>query len=187
MINNDKEFLAKIRDDMLQTRQRRFQLQLAKVTSVGSLIGIASILFDKLHLPLFFYTIPFVALGFDLFIMGESFTMRRMCVYINLIKKKHQDLEFHWEEFVNFNPNKFSTIGSLIITLIAATGSCLIVVLTHNGQSSWFENLYNIAWLVSVLACFITIVLIEYRVFHKGWTVPQGLENYLDSIRLTDT
>lgn len=163
---------------MLQCRQRRFHQQLAKITSVGTLIGVASMLLDKLHLAVFFYVIPFVAFGFDLFLIGESFTMRRLAAFVREAKTRNLDLEFCWEEFVRLNPNKYSTVGNLGFTLIAAIGSILIVVLTNAARSPWFNNLFNICWLLVIVIFFVSLVCIEQRLAHRTWSVPEMLKVY---------
>ena len=69
---SDEDFYLKLRDDMLQTKQRRFQYQLAKVTSLGSLVGIGALLIKDVMLTMFFYVIPFISFAFDLLIFVPS-------------------------------------------------------------------------------------------------------------------
>lgn len=138
-------------------------------------MGIASMLFDKAKLPLFFYVIPFVALAFDLFIIGESFTMKRMTEFIRWIKSEQQDVEFSWEKFVQLNPNKFSNFGNLVITLIATIGSLLILLITHNSPASWFSIAVNVVWLVAAAVTIILIAFLNYRLLYKKWSFPKNL------------
>ena len=99
-IMNEDAFYGKLREDMLQTRRRRFQYQLAKIGSIGSLVGVATLVVEKTDVTLFYYVIPFVATAFDFYVLGESFTMRRMAAFIRQHKAGTNDIEFKWEEFV---------------------------------------------------------------------------------------
>ena len=105
----DEAFYFKLRDEMQQTRQRRFQFQLAKVTSLGTLVGAASLLIKNFELNIFFYVIPFIAFSFDLLIVSESFTLRRLSFFIFEEKKSAQGAEHRWELFVRNNPDRFAS------------------------------------------------------------------------------
>ena len=92
-----QDFLFKLREEMAQIEQRRFQFQLAKVTSLGTLTGVGILLVEKLKIQTLFYVIPFIALAFDLFIASESFRLKRISNFISKEKQETRDIEFRWE------------------------------------------------------------------------------------------
>jgi hypothetical protein len=161
----DREFLAKLREEMGQCVQRRFQFQLAKVTSLGTLIGAGVLLVKDIQLTVFFYVIPYIAMTFDLFIVSESFRLRRLSSFVHNEKKKFGDAEFRWEAFVRANPGRLASIANYLFTVITATG-CTIILVMMQGPNLWFKNAFNIVWLA---------VLVGTLVFHRWLNLwPSG-------------
>jgi hypothetical protein len=175
---NDKTFFEKLREDMLQTRHRRFQYQLTKIASIGFLIGVATIVIEKTDLPLFYYVIPFIAIAFDFFILSESFTMRRMAAFIRYYKSEINDVEFKWEEFVKLNPDKMASIANKIVTLSCSIGCFLILLLTSHSPLSWIKNGMNLIWLLAMISCIVGVGLVEIAFSKRAWVfekdVPRG-------------
>jgi drug/metabolite transporter (DMT)-like permease len=164
---SDEIFWSKLRDDMLQTRARRAQLQLAKIASIGTLVSAASIIGGNSPSILFAYVVPFLALGFDFLILGESFTLRRMgrfVVWYGVAGSAEQK----WEKFVRKNPLRFSTFGNLVFTLICLFCSVFLLVSSAQPRSSWFSNDINIVWLCTIFILFLSSVAIEFK-FRKKW------------------
>jgi len=122
----DDDFFKMLREEMLQVRRSRFQCHLAKVTAVGSLIG-AGVLLMKPGNPqtgpsparMLFYVVPFVAIVFDVFALGESFTMRRMHAFV---KECSSGTEKRWQMYVDKHPNRYTTWGNMLITALFALG-----------------------------------------------------------------
>jgi hypothetical protein len=123
---DDGDFFKMLREEMLQVRRSRFQCHLAKVTAVGSLIGAGVLLMkpDTSQTELsparvLFYIVPFVAVVFDVFALGESFTMRRMHAFV---KECSSGAEKRWQMYVDKHPNRYTTWGNMLITALFALG-----------------------------------------------------------------
>lgn len=164
----DQEFYFKLRDEMQQAVQRRFQFQLAKVTSLGTLIGVGSLLIKNFDLNVFFYVIPYIAFSFDLLIFSESFTLRRLSTYLHEEKKSSQDAEHRWEIFVRDNPGKFASIASLLFTTATLLGCVIILIFTSNIKE-WFENYYNIVWLISIIGMLVLHKYLDTQPRSREW------------------
>ena len=74
-----------------------------------------------------------------------------------------------WEEFALVNPGRLSTLGNLMITLVCILGSVAVVVLTNSYPMEWFTSKLNIVWLVSVVAMFGGVSLIDLRLAKRKW------------------
>jgi hypothetical protein len=165
---DDKEFFSKLRDDIHHTRQRRFQYQITKVTSLSSLVGIASLLVKGIPLTAFLYVIPFLAIAFDCFILGESFTLRRMANFIQTYKSDLPDAEFKWETFVRANPDKLSSIANFIVTVASFLG-CFIILALSNPSQNWFSSPLNAMWFISLAVSLTLLRLVERSISKKKW------------------
>jgi hypothetical protein len=156
----DEEFRAKLREDMLQTRARRSQLHLAKVTAIGTIATAGTLLKGAAGVPMIAYLAPLIALAFDLLICGESFTLRRMRQFV-LWYGTPGSAEQDWEEFVGQNRERFAVTGNFTITAVTVGGS--ITSLLTQSAGNFFHSVLNILWLAGVLALFGFGVYIERR------------------------
>lgn len=171
-MKNNEAFISKLRDEMLQIKERRFKIQIAKVTAIGSLIGVGSILIDKFEVTQFFYIVPFIAIAFDLFVIGESFTLKRIANFISTVKEEHDDAEFKWEQFVKSNPNKYSSPANSIITVLTALGSFFILFFKSNLGVAWFNNILNSTWFFVTLICLLLMFLVDRKLAKVKWNKP---------------
>lgn len=174
---SDEDFYLKLRDDMLQTKQRRFQYQLAKVTSLGSLVGIGALLIKDVMLTMFFYVIPFISFAFDLLIFAESFNLKRMTKFICEEKKDRKDAEFRWEEFVKRNPGKLASIGNYLLTLIAVIGSFIILIFISGNPGLWFKDIYNLIWITTMIAILILFRMVEIKSGKRKWVINTDVKH----------
>jgi hypothetical protein len=158
-----------LRDDMFQTRQRRFQYQLAKIAALGSLIGVATMLFEKRETHLFYYVIPFVAVAFDYYILGESFTLRRLAAFVRREESGSPNIERRWERFVKRNPDPLSSFANLIVTGASSIGCFLILTGAADSLEAWFRNGINSVWLLCVAAAVSSTRLLESQMKSRVW------------------
>lgn len=165
----DQEFFFKLREEMNNAMHRRFQLQLAKITSLGTLIGAGTILIKNTSLSVFFYVIPFVAVCFDLLITSESFTIRRLSSFIFKEKESIKDIEFRWEQYVRDNPGKFAAIASNLFTLIIAVGCAVILIMSAKSSSAWLKSLANITWMIFLVAFLTLNRYVDRQPGRKKW------------------
>jgi len=112
--------------EVRDTLQRRRKLELLKITFVSALLGFGAIKTGNLltfHQAL--YLVPLVAVFFDMLIMGEHFSIRRIGAFIRLFSSDR--LEEEWEKFVCKNRDKFFKNGSRGFTLLSfvAAGALL--------------------------------------------------------------
>ena len=167
---SDHDFHLKLREDMMQTKQRRFRYQLAKVTALSSLAGVGVALIKDVDLVAFFYVIPFVSFVFELMIYGESFSLRRMAEFVLECKDNEKDAECKWEIFVQDNQDRFAAIGSYLSTTIATFGSLIILVLKSKKGFLWFTNRFNIIWSFIVIAILCLFWVIQWtRIGKRKW------------------
>ena len=158
----DQEFLKMLRTEMLEVRRSRFQCHLAKVTAIGAQIGASVVLTERLHTYMLFYVVPFVAVAYDLFALGESFTMRRMHKFA---KGESGDIEKRWEEYVSENPNSYTTYGNLGITVLCIVGcGTMIWKQVLSGPSALLPVILATAWTCSLLVILVLIWLYRRKI-----------------------
>ena len=165
----DSDFFNKLREDMLQTRQRRFQYQITKVTSLGGLIGVASLLTQGLPVETIFYIIPFIAMAFDFFILSESFTLRRMAAFVQSYKQEARDAESQWEKFARMNPDRFSSVANFIVTTASCLGCFLMLLSLNQRPLQWLFNPVNPVWLLTVIICLMLFKRLEAKLLKQQW------------------
>lgn len=166
----DSKLFEKIRDDMMHTRQRRFQYQLGKISAIGAFVGVGSATGGKSLL--LFYLVPFVAVAFDFFILGESFTLRRMAAFIKNEKAGTGQAELKWEEFVRENPDYLSSMANFVLTFASSVAALSILVFSDSSPFNWFKHGPNSAWLLLVFLAVAATKIIEQTHFRRLWRRP---------------
>lgn len=173
-------FFMKLREEMQQSRDRRFKLQLAKVTSMSSLLGIGTLLIEKLELNIFFYLIPFIPIAFDIFILAISFHIRRIATFISNEGESVPPSEAKWESFVSLNPDRFARIANLLITTLFSVASCTVLIYKSKSFYQWIGSIWNIIWLIILFIVILAIKITETRLSRKDWKMAKTQE--IDSV-----
>jgi hypothetical protein len=162
-------FIGKLREDMLKTRQRRYHYQITKITAIATYFAASGIIIDKINSPLLYYVIPFISLSFDLFILSESYTLRRMAAFLRINRNNVDQLEADWEKFVKQNPDSLSSIANSVVTIASSLGAFLLLLVTSNAGLSWFENGPNMIWFTLVVISLIYVRLTERKLTTHSW------------------
>ena len=105
----DEKFIQKLHKEMSETQQRRHKLDILKIGFVTALLGFGSIkLKDFLSFYQILYLVPLAAVFFDLLIMGEHYSKRRIGAFLRIKSK----LERNFEKYVSKKRDKFFKFGS---------------------------------------------------------------------------
>lgn len=175
----DEDFFLKLREEILKTRDRRIQFQLGKLTSIGSLIGIGALLVEKMKVDALFYILPFIAIVFDLFILAESFTLKRITSFISLYNENTDinDAETKWERYVKKYPDKLFSYANLGLTLASLIGSAGILMFKNSSPIIWLKSILNLSWLFITLVSILTIKYwVEAKVMNRNWKISESEE-----------
>lgn len=168
------QFLGKLREEMMKSRDSRTKLQLAKVTSLGTLMGIGALYAEKTDLAILYYIIPIIAVAFDLFCLGFSFGIRRIGNFIYSTKTGLYDIEWFWEETVRNNKDTYSRLANIVVTILFSVVSVVILVLTHK-EGDWFAVNFNLIWLTIVVLCILFVNLyLEHKLRTKKWKYKES-------------
>jgi hypothetical protein len=176
------EELERLHQEIRDNQQRRHKLDLLKITFVSALLGFGAVkVGDIVAFYQTLYLVPLVAVFFDLLMMGEHFSIRRLGAFLRL--HSPDELEHQWEKFVSKNRDKFFKNGSRGFTLLSYVGA---VALLHEakGNLSWPE----ILWFIAILVVFIALIVYGGRRLERLDTMAkerQPAANYDNT--LTDT
>lgn len=113
------EFFAKLRDEMIETRRRRFQWQMAKIASIATYMGVGMLCLEKAKVPLIFYMMPLITVAFDFLVLGDSFVMRRLTAFVGHEKVKDVDVELRWREEMESDRKLMKVIEELKLNVKA--------------------------------------------------------------------
>ena len=92
-------FLTQLREEIFSTQQRRIKLTIIKITMVSTLLGFGNIkIKDITEFYHVLYLVPLVAVFFDMLIMGESYSIKRIGAFLRLAS---HEMERKYEEFVS--------------------------------------------------------------------------------------
>jgi isopentenyldiphosphate isomerase len=120
-----QNFINHLYNEKLQTQQARNQLTIQKLLFATALLGLGSLDLKAGPFDLGFlvYLVPWVALVFDFYIMGEDYSVKRLGGFL----KTHSPdpLEYQWENWVARNRDPFSPWAMPILSTLLFAGAAL--------------------------------------------------------------
>ncbi len=142
-MEENKKFLSELRQEIFQTQVRRSKLLITKLSFISSFFGIGFI--DELsnqNLSPVLYAIPIIALIFDLYLMGESYSIIRAATFLRN-HNSTSEAEKEWEGYVGARRDYFSSFAYIITSILIVTFCIVILQTKQKPPSSW----YNL-WLI---------------------------------------
>lgn len=140
------DFIKHLREEKLGAQQIRYsytQKKLAYVTALFGL-GLGSISIAEFDLRPILYLIPFVATAFDLYILAEDYSVKRIGTFLGA--HTTEELERKWEKWVSKNRDPFAPVAMPILTTLLLAGAALALWVTSN------RDIPPIFWLWLILA-----------------------------------
>ena len=140
----EHEFVQHLRAEKLNSQASRFKYTLQKLSYATVLLGVGSLNVDlvqvsalgPINLGFLLYLVPWVALAFDLYIMGEDFSVKRFGAFLGA--NSPEPLERHWEEWVSQNRDPFAPTAMPILDLLILGGAATILWLGNAAVGLWF-------------------------------------------------
>ena len=155
------DFLNKLRQEITETQKRRQKLDLLKIGFVTALLGFGSVKFQDIasfyHV---LYIVPLVAVFFDMLIMGEHFSIKRLGAFLRL--ESHDDIEKKYEKFVAKNRDKYFKYGSRgfsVLSIIAAF--YLLIVCQGNAM------IRDYVWFLGIFISYVIVIILGVRQHKK--------------------
>ena len=181
-----EKFVSRIHEEILQTLDRRHKLDLAKITFTTSLLGLGSFSIRQ-NPPLLsaLFLAPLVALSFDLLIMRELHSLRRIGNFITqnsprIITKdlpKHTDsielIEYSFEKGIKQERNPYYRTGLTLLTTIIWLASLLLFLYSERTTEIGkfiFWGIYLVIAIIHLFFIYSTVFIYDY---------DRGSRNYI--------
>ena len=125
-MRDNGDFIKQLRDEIGETQKRRATFVQAKLAFVSALLGAGAIsIKEPFETGVLLYLIPLVSFVFDLYILGEDFSIKRAAVFIKTSPSAPRE-ERLWEEGVDTKRDWFrywaAPLSSAITLLAASVG-----------------------------------------------------------------
>ena len=149
-------FIEHLREEKLkaqETRSTYTQKKLAYVTTLFGL-GLGSISIAQFDLRLILYLVPFIATAFDLYILAEDYSVKRIGAFLGA--HAADQVEKKWEAWVAENRDPFALVAMPILSTLLLAGAALTIWATSNRNVSaafwvWLGAAGLPNWLLFVL------------------------------------
>ena len=112
----EKEFIAKLHDEIKETQKRRHEFILKKFAFGGTLLGLGSLsvpVSDGLTITLMplLYIVPLLAVAYDIYIVAEDYGIKRAGAFLRLNRGETDKIERLWEAFVGKYDRSLAPFG----------------------------------------------------------------------------
>ena len=140
------EFIKHLHAEKLKAQEWRTTYTLRKLAYATALLGIGSLQINigsistagEINLGLVLYLAPWVALAFDLYVLGEDYSVKRFGKFLQ--ESSPDDLERKWEKWVSQRRDPFAPFAMPILTTLLLLGAAVIIWIggTARGQFYWW-------------------------------------------------
>jgi 8-oxo-dGTP pyrophosphatase MutT (NUDIX family) len=142
---NETEFLEHLRSEKLKAQEARTNYTLRKLVYVTALLGIGALEIKQFDLSALLYLAPFVALAFDLYVLGEDYSVKRIGTFLGA--QGSGALEQQWEQWVSQNRDPFAPVAMPILTTLAFLGAAIVIWVGGRASGLLFWVWLALAWL----------------------------------------
>jgi 8-oxo-dGTP diphosphatase len=153
-----------LRNEILEAIKHRQTLDLAKISFVTALLGLGSIDLTNQGIPKeILYLAPLVAIFFDMLIMGQTFSIRRLGAFLQT--HSSDPLEAEYETYVSQHRDNYFKYGSSAITVISLFAAIILFLDAGKIAIRTLASSGAIWWFIFALALFLfTIIVGNYRI-----------------------
>jgi len=149
-----EDIIDSLRREISETQKRREKLNTLKLSFVTGLLGLGSLKSDANGITTYqlLYLAPLAAVCFDLLILGEHFSIRRIGYFF---KTKCDDQgEIAWQNFVAQNRDKFFMYGANGFTLLTFIAAIYMLWKPQKDIAP-----LDVVWFAIVFTCFVFVSL----------------------------
>lgn len=126
MPDSSHDFIDHLREEKLKAQESRSHLTVQKLAFATALLGLSFVeaKAGPINASLLFFLVPWVAIVFDFYIMGEDYSVKRIGGF--LCANTTDYLEQKWEETMPKMRDPFAPWAMPILTTLLLIGSLII-------------------------------------------------------------
>lgn len=144
---NNTEFFNHLHNEKLKAQEARTTYTIRKLAYATTLLGFGSLDIERFDLSLLLYLVPFVTIAFDLQILAEDYSVKRIGAFLSV--KSADVAEQHWEKWVSRNRDPFAPIAMPLLTTLLLLGSAIVITLVTSTAGPFFWVWLGLAGLSS--------------------------------------
>jgi len=143
----------KLHLELSETQARRHKLDVLKISFVTTLLGFGGIkLQDSVAFFQLLYLVPLVSVLFDLLVMGQHYSIRRIGAFLRL--SSQDQIERDFEVFVSRRRDSFFKWGSQGFTILSYLASGALLWVTKGSLTS-----FEWSWFLFLFVTFIAVTI----------------------------
>lgn len=160
------EFIKNLRDEKLRAQDARTSLTLQKMAFATTLLGLSSLKIEvaQVNTVSLFYLVPWVAIVFDFYIMGEDYSVKRIGSFLGA--NSRSALEHRWEHWVSRFRDPFARWAMPILTTLLLIGALLVGLpasINTNNPPLWVLIVWAAASLLVSWSMFFTFARLQRK------------------------
>lgn len=147
----ETEFIKHLHEEKLKAQETRAMYTEKKLAYVTALLGVGTISITAFEANAILYVVPFVAAAFDLYILSEDYSVKRIGAYLGARSK--DITEQSWETWLHDNRDPFAPTAMLILSILLLVGAGIIIWAASDGPNVGLL----IVW--AILALLVNLIL----------------------------
>lgn len=169
------DFLNHIRQEKLDSQQRRYEYTKLKFLIVVGLLGVGNWKFsDGSENYLLLYLVPFVGFAIDLYVHGENFGIRRIGYFLKEVSE-HIAMERAWELFVDRNRDQFTRLSINVVSGLVFIGTFFILQFKKENFFRDNHPTIHYSWIVINVFVLLVLIVFNYRGYRSLYKNPSPI------------
>ena len=118
-------FLTHLQEEKLKTQAARNAYVMRKLIYATGLLGLGAIKAPSVDLRGALYLVPFLALAFDLYIMGEDYSIKRIGAFLGAVSQDPRERD--WEDWISRNRDPFAPFAMPLLTTVLSAAAAAVL------------------------------------------------------------
>jgi hypothetical protein len=167
------DFVCHLPEEKLHAQEARSSYIQRKLAYGAALLGIGTLGVQQLNLNLnpVLYLVPFVAAAFDLYILAEDYSVKRIGAYL---RAHSTPAEQDWERYVSGHRDPFALVAMPLLSTLMLLGAAVIIWIGSSDHVPAFYWIWLAGGLLPSWALFFYYRRLRYKV--AGTSPPSNHE-----------
>lgn len=148
-IDKHAAFIKSLHEEKIRTQSERAAYVTSKFAFITGLFGLGALQFGTIDFSMLLYFIPFVAIGYDLYLRAADLSIKKIGAFLRGHPKAGTaEVEVAWEKFSASHRDRLARFASSLFTYILIIAAAAYVMVRAEGSRTTIFYIGFAAWLV---------------------------------------
>lgn len=156
------EFLRTLHEEKIKTQEARTAFISSKFVFITGLFGLGVLKYGTVDFHWLLYLVPLVAIGYDLYIRAEDFSIKKIGAFLRSKAETHTTKsEIAWEIFSAEHRDRLAGRATSLFTFIITIAAAVYILAQQNSEPAGYQDIvFWIGFCFWLAACSISNLML---------------------------